>query len=297
MITRPLRAALAANLIFSTACAVALLVAGPDIARAMGALPGWAMTGLGAMLLAFAACIGLVLWRLRIGFALLISVLDFLWVATTLPLVLVPDLLSLEGKIVVIFVAAAVGLFGLLQARGIRAMLGAGREGDSVYRHCVKLDSPASPEILWRAVRDLGGIARHAPGLKSSRITDGTEPAPGATRVCEDHQGRRWEEEVVSLDDATRSVELRFKTEAEGFPFPFDSMRGGWTVHPNAMGGSAIEVWWTVRPRARRLGWMLLALMAIPLDRDIRRIVASMESDGSTDSNRAARRLPGFSYC
>lgn len=297
MTTRPLRAALAANLIFSSLCAVALVVAGPEVGRMMGALPGWLMTALGFGLLGFAAFIAFVLVRLRIGWALVISGLDLLWVVATLPLIAVPSLLTADGKLLVALVAAIVGLVGLLQLRGVKTLLAGGGDGEGVYRHCVRLHSSATPDALWAAVRDLGAMARYSAGLASSRLEGGATPAPGAVRVCTDRQGQSWAEEVVSLDEPERRLVLRFRAEAEDFPFPFTAMRGGWTVTPAANGAATVEIWWTVRPKMRRLGWLALALMTIPLDRDIRRIVAAMEAGGSDPSAAPARRLPALGYC
>lgn len=74
-------------------------------------------------------------------------------------------------------------------------------------------------------------------------------------------------------------------------------MTGGWSVSPAPGGTSTVDIWWSVRPRWRRLGWVLLALMTIPLDRDIRRIVAAMEAGGSGRAGAPAWRLPALSYC
>ncbi|MCR9222316.1 MAG: SRPBCC family protein [Alphaproteobacteria bacterium] len=295
MTTRPLRAALAANLGFSSLCALTLILAGPEVGRMMGALPGWLMTALGFGLLGFAAFIAIVLARLRIGWALVISGLDLLWVVATLPLIAVPGLLTADGKLLVALVAAIVGLVGLLQLRGVKTLLAGGGDGEGVYRHCVRLHSSATPDALWAAIRDLGAMERYSAGLRSSRVEG--DAAPGAIRTCTSTQGQSWAEEVVSLDDAERTLVLRFQTEAEDFPFPFMAMRGGWTVKPAADGTAAVEIWWSVRPKMRRLGWLLLALMTIPLDRDIRRIVAAMEAGGSDPSTAHARRRPALSYC
>lgn len=297
MTTRPLRAALAANLTFSTFSALALVIAGPAIGQAMGAFPHWLMTSLGFGLLGFAGLIMFALVRLRPGWALLISGLDLLWVVSTLPLIAVPGLLTLEGRVAVALVAAVVGLFGILQLRGIRASLSPGHGGDNTYLHCVRLQSRATPDDLWEAVRDLGAISRYSTGLRSSRLEGDVDAAPGAARVCTNFQGQIWAEEVVSLDDSERELVLRFRTEAEDFPFPFQAMVGGWVVKPAADGTSTVEIWWSVRPRMRRMGWLLLALMTIPLDRDIRRIVAAMEAGGSDQVNARGRRLPALGYC
>ncbi|WP_227287206.1 SRPBCC family protein [Boseongicola sp. H5] len=297
MTTRPLRTALTANLVFSTLCGVALIVSGREIGVAMGALPGWFMTVLGVGLLGFGALIAFVLARLRIGWALIISGLDLLWVASTLPLLAVPGLLTADGRLIVLLVAAVVAVLGFFQMRGIRTILAEGQDEEGIYRHCVRLYSRAKPDALWAVIRDLGSISRYSTGLKASRLEGGSVAEPGAVRVCTNQQGQSWAEEVVSMDDPSRTVVLRFRAEAEDFPFPLDEMIGGWTVTPAANGTSTVDIWWSVRPTRRRLGWVLLALMTIPLDRDIRHIVAAMEAEGSGKSAGSMMRLPVLGYC
>ncbi|PWJ20276.1 SRPBCC family protein [Jannaschia seohaensis] len=295
--SRLLRLALAFNLAFSTLCGLSVLVLGPAaVGAALGPFPGWFMAGLGIGLLGFAALIGFALWRLRVGLALLISGLDVLWVIGTLPMAIVPGFLTSQGQLVVAGVAAVVGLACILQLAGIRALLRDPKGAPNTFKHCVRLTSGADPDTLWPVIRDLGSIARYGTGLKSSRLEGAEEPAPGAVRVCTNHNDQSWAEEVVSLDDATRSFVLRFRAEAEDFPFPFAAMTGGWSVSP-APEGSVVDIWWTVRPKHRHLGWLLLAVATIPLDRDIRHLVAAMEAGGASTSRTAAVSLPAFAYC
>lgn len=277
----PLRLALSFNLAFSTLCGATVLLVGPAVTGAtLGPFPGWFMAGLGLGLLGFAALIGFTLWRLRVALALLISGMDLLWVISTLPMVAFPNFLTGEGQIVVAGVAAIVGLAGVLQLAGIRVMLRDPNGAPNTFKHCVRLASSATPNKLWEMLRDLGSIARYSKGLKSSRLERGDDPAPGAVRVCTNLNNQSWAEEVVSLDDDRRSLVLRFRAEAEDFPFPFAAMTGGWSVSP-ASEGSVVDVWWTVRPKQRHLGWLLLAVATIPLDIDIRRLVAAMEAGGA----------------
>jgi len=295
--SRLLSLALSFNLAFSTLCGLAILAVGPASTGAvLGPFPGWFMAGLGVGLLGFATLIGFALWRLRVGMALLISGMDVLWVIATLPMAFIPGFLTAEGQLVVAGVAAVVGLAGILQLAGIRTMLRDPGGSPNTFKHCVRLTSRAKPDTLWPVIRDLGSIARYGTGLKSSRLEGAEEPAPGAVRVCTNHSNQSWAEEVISLDDATRSFVLRFRAEAEDFPFPFAAMSGGWSVNP-AHDGSLVDIWWTVRPKQRYLGWLLLAVATIPLDRDIRHLVAAMEAGGASRSRAATPSLPALAYC
>jgi len=295
--SRALRLALYFNLVFSALCGLVVLLAGPaDVGEMLGPFPGWFMTGLGIGLLGFAALIGLVAWRLRIGLALIISGLDILWVVSTLPLVALPDFLTRQGQVVVVSVAAVVTLASVLRLAGARKML---RDPDGTpnsYKHCVRLESGVSPDTLWPVIRDLGSISRYSSALKSSRLEGGEPAAPGAVRVCTNPKEQTWSEEVVSLDDDARSLVLRFRTEAEDFPFPFAAMRGGWSVG-KSQGGSQVEIWWTVRPKYRHFGWLLLAIATVQLDRDMPRLVAAMEAGGVEASRTGSTTLPALAYC
>lgn len=295
--SRFLRLALSFNLVFATLCALIVLLVGPDlIGQSLGPFPGWFMAGLGIGLLGFAALIGFALCRLRIATALLISAMDALWVISTLPLVVLPGFLTSEGKVVVLAVAGVVALACMLQVAGIRRLLQDPDGEQGLLRHCVRLTSGAAPDRLWSIIRDLGSISRYSTSLKSSRLEGGTQAAAGVVRVCTNPKDQSWSEEVVSIDDEERSIVLRFRTEAKDFPFPFAEMTGGWQVS-KVEGGSATDIWWKVRPKQRYLGWLLFALATIPLDRDIRRLVAAMEAGGPDTARINAVGLPALSYC
>lgn len=291
-----LRLALIFNLAFSALCASALLLVGPMIAQTLGGFPNWIMTGLGVGLVCFVALIALALARLRIGLALIISVLDLLWVAGTLPLLAVPSLLTGLGAGIVLAVGTVVGLAGVMQLRGIHAMLCVDGGLANTFRHCVVMKSKMEPDELWAVVRKLGSISLYSEAVKSSRLENSGEPEHGIVRVCTNNNDQSWSEEVITIDDESHSLLLRFCSEADDFPFPFAEMSGGWTVKPTPEGGSLVEIWWQVRPRQRYFGWLVLALATIPLDRDIRRTIAAMEVGGTAQA-RTASALPSFAYC
>jgi len=294
----PLRIGLAFNLVFSAFCAATALWAGPAVAQALGGFPPWLMTLLGVGLAAFVALLAYSLIRLRIGLALIISALDIFWVLGTLPLLLVPGLLSGTGALIVLGVAGMVGLAGLTQLFGIKTMLRVEDGEPNTYHHCLALKSAMDPDRLWAIVKNLDSISLYSQSLTSSamEVGDGLDPEPGAVRVCTNTKGQCWSEEVVEVDDETRSLVLRFRTEAEDFPLPFAEMSGGWHVDPAYGGGSNVRIWWRVRPLQRRFGWLLLAAATLSIDEDMRNVVAAMESGGGSRTRRRAG-LPALAYC
>lgn len=291
-----LRSALAMNLLLCLGCGFAGLVFGPAVANLVGAVPAWFIQAIAGGLLVFAGFIAWTLRRPRVGRALIISALDFVWVLATPPLALVSGLLTPNGVALVVGLAVAVGTLGVLQMAGIRAILGAGMPPGR-YRHCIRLRSSAAPEGLWRILRDLGGISRYSAGLSASRLEGRGEVAPGAVRVCTNTRNQSWAEEVVDLDDTARSVVFRFRSEAADFPFPFDALSGGWNVTPGPGGGALVDVWWTVTPKSRHFGWLVLALMTVPLDRDLPGIVGAMEAAAMGRTEPETARRPALGYC
>lgn len=296
--TLPIRFALAFNFMVSSACAAALLAASAAIAQALGDLPAWLMTALGMGLAAFAVLIGSTLLRIRASSVLLISALDLLWVLVSLPLVLIPGLLSSQGVMVVLGVAGVTCVAAIWQLYGVKTMLRAPEGEPNTFRHCVSLQSAVPADVLWPVVRKLDSISLYSDGLKSSHMEsgDGADPQPGAVRVCTHTNGQNWSEELIAIDDAERSLVLRFCSEADDFPFPFRNVSGGWTVRPRKGGGSTVEVWWRVTPLQRRLGWLVLAVATLSLDQDVRGIVGAMES-GRTRVPRRIPGLPPMAYC
>jgi len=291
-----LRVALGLNLALSMTCGLAALVFAPSIAEMTGAGPSWVISGIGVGLLVFSTGIAWTLVRLRIGQALLVSAFDLLWVLATLPLPFVPGFLTPVGATLVLIIAMAVGMLGVLQLAGVRVLLTEGTEPGH-YRHCIRVRSLSDPEKLWQVIRDLGAMSRYSAGLSASRLEGGSEVAPGSVRVCTNTQGQSWAEEVERLDDGARSVFLRFRSEADDFPFPLAALSGGWAVTPDTPDGAFVDVWWSVTPKQRRFGWLIVALMTISLDRDVPKIVAAMEAEAMGERVSLAARRPALAYC
>lgn len=291
-----LRWVLGMNLGLSLTSGLIGTLASAWVANLLGLGPAWLIFGVGSGLLLFAAGIAWTVLRLRIGQALIISILDLLWVVVTLPLTLIPGLLTARGDALVVVLAVVVGGLGVSQLTLIRALLKDDR-GEGRYRHCIRVSSAAPPDALWCVVRNLGAIARYSAGLSASRLDGGPEPASGTARVCTNHQGQSWTEEVQELNDAERRVRLRFQSEAEDFPFPLLQLSGGWSVTAKPNDGSLVDVWWTVTPQQKRFGWMLVALMTMALDRDVPKIVAAMEADALGATIETPRVSASLVYC
>lgn len=291
-----LRLALTANALFSGACGSAAIIATAPIARSLGDWPEWLILGIGMGLTGFAAAIFFTVRYLRFGSVFLISLLDLLWVVTTTPLILFTDLLSRDGKVIVAAIGLVVFLFAGAQFFYLRRALLNATSRPGLYRHCMRISVTAQPDQIWRVIRDLGGIYRHSSSLASTEILGGDAIEPGIVRVCQNQQGAKWGEQLIEISDKERTLYLEFQTEEPGFPFPFSVMNGGWNVVP-APNGAIVDIWWNITPRVRYFGWILVALMTVALNRDMRRVLASMEAEALGRSAMTKPRLGSLSYC
>ena len=292
-----LRLALGVNATFSAACGLALFLGAAGGVAAFPGVPGWLLAGIGAGLLAFALAVALAAARLRVGFAVVIGLLDLGWVCVTLPLLLVPGVIGDSGVPLVLGTALVVGGLGAVQLWAARTMMRDGETGGDRLRHCIRISSDADPEALWAVIADLGGIHRYSDALARSEMVEGVPVAPGAVRECANTQGQVWREAVEVFDPENRQLELRFLANAPGFPFPVSEMTGGWKVFP-ANGGAVVDVWWSLVPSGRG-GWLKVALITLAMDLTMPGVVTRMtRAAGGGDADRPRRWLrPSLAYC
>lgn len=291
--TRPLRAALLGNALFSSSCGVLMLLVPSRIGALLGLQAPLVLQAIGLGLILFALDLihqatrpRMATWR-----ALYASAGDLLWVLATLAGVLIfPAALSSSGLLAVIAVAGVVLGLGAWQLWAIqhthRAPSGRG------YRHClgVAVDAPAN--ALWRVVGEIGEIERYMPSLRSSELLGGARPGVGAVRHCVDQAGRSWCEECIAFEPG-RSFTVRFRAGAPGFPFPAKEMHGGWEV-ATADAGSKVTVWWELELRQPLLAPVILPLLAFQADRDFTRVIERMAGAALADApERAAARGDG----
>ena len=292
---RPLRTALVANAISSTACALFMILDPVLVGELLGIQAPVIIRLIGAGLVLFAIDLvhqasrpRMTTWRARYA-----SVADFLWVLGTLLGVLAfPGTLSGSGLLIVLAVAGVVAIFGLWQ---LWAILAAHRvPGSKLLRHCVLVNVASSADAVWDVVSQLGEIARYVPALASSEIIGGNHPQAGVIRRCVDLSGKSWSEECVEFDEPGRSFTLRFVSEAPDFPFPASRMLGGWQVMPAKNGGADVMVWWELEPKPKWLAPILLPLLGFRVDREFPDIIRRMAGDAgaSAGTHPLARLVP-----
>lgn len=299
--SRRLRIALLVNAFFSMTCAMLMMFNPTIIGEILGIQAPLVLQVVGIGLAVFAldllhqATRGRVTtWR-----SIYSSMGDFLWVlATCLLLIFFPNSLSSSGNLLAITVALTVFSFGVWQLWSIQQ---AYKLSTSEYRLCVPFYVNAPAEEMWNVVSNLEDIKKYAASLKSSVVIEEQTPGVGTVRVCEDLRGKRWSEECVQFENG-RSFVLRFVSEAPDFPFPVQTMIGGWEIVPCDR-GTQIMVWWELMPKPKNLAPIILSLLAFQADRTLPKIIQNMAADALGSTSRSisegnqraiARLLPKF---
>lgn len=188
-----LRAALLANAVFSTICAMLMILCPGWVGTLLGVEAPLVIRGIGFGLALFAADLIHQATRSRIATwrALYAGVADFLWVLGTLVgIAFFPGVLSASGLVTVLTVAGIVFTFGVWQLRGIRLAHGAG--DPTLYRHCIVVRVDADADAMWSVVERIGDIKKYMPTLHSSVVLDGGEAGSRG-----DPQLRRYRRQVL----------------------------------------------------------------------------------------------------
>ncbi len=273
--SRPLRAALLANAIFSVSCASVMIFTPVWVGDRLNIQIPLALQFIGLGLVIFAADLlhqatrpKMATWR-----ALYASLADFLWVlGTVVGIVFFAKNLSESGLLIVSAVAAIVFTFGAWQFWGINQVHQV--PASKLYRHCLLVHTNASAEAMWSVVSQLEDIQNYTPALKSSEILDDKAPGVGAIRRCVNQAGKAWAEECVTFEAGRRFV-VRFLAEAPDFPFPASAMVGGWEVF-SSEDGADVMVWWELQPKPALLAPVLMPMLSFQADRDFPPVIARM---------------------
>jgi hypothetical protein len=280
-----LRRALWANAAFSTLTGALITAIPAPIASALELASPLVIRGVGVGLLGFGALVALVARRDGPDArpALCISLADLGWVVSTTLFALAHGV-SVVGAALVLVSNSFVASFALAQFAGIERSFRV-RPNRALHRVCIEHRADASAEALWSVVSNVGEIARFIPSLRYSKLRDGRSASPGAVRECESHTGHRWAERVERLDHAERSLVVEFLATEPGFPYPFASMRGGWSL---AVDGeqTRVTVWWETTPKAVWHTALLLPMMASRVRSDFVAIIDAMADEAAGRDRR-----------
>lgn len=272
-----LRGAMIANAVFSLAAGAVLI----GLPSRVGMLVGFSLDALyvtvGAIVVGYAVILAASAVESKaldvIGPAAVVA--DLLWVISTAAVLgFGYSVVSRTGAIVLAGVAIVVGLFGWIEARGIVRMYQSPHaRGRSYYEVSGRSEEP--PHAIWAVVSDLGSIYRYSPGLTASDVI--ADPAASdqlTVRQCRGTSGSVWQEECT-LVDRERALNVHFRSEAKGFPFPFTAMDGGWSVKADGT-GSLVTTWFSFVPKSKVLAFLLVPIAARQFSSAFPTILANM---------------------
>lgn len=274
-----LRYALGANALFSASSGLVLVGVAEAAASAIGTVAPVVLRAVGGGLLLFAAFLLWTAWRPRPHptYVLLATGADLAWVVGSAGLLLFERSgLTAVGRGAVAGVAVVVLALAIAQLIGLRALT-LNRDGRTAARSAfeVRQRVAAPAGAIWGVVRDLEGIGRFHPTLRTVEVRgDGI----GARRTCEDRAGQRWSEDVVAWSDRERTLTLTFDADADGFPFPVEEMTGGWRVE--AAGEQAeVVVWFEYTVPGGVLGELVAPFIAQRSRSTFEATIANMEAE------------------
>jgi hypothetical protein len=216
---------------------------------------------------------------------------DLAWTTgTALLFAFAPDVFSSTGWAIASAVAIIVFLFGVLQLVGIRKhfLSGTSDTGER-YQICFAIPVSVSEDAIWEAIRDVGSIHRFAPSLISSDVTAMSDEECVA-RTCTNIKKQRWTE-LIQVDELQKQLVVRFDADAPDFPFPVSSMSGGWRVlNGNEASHATVRVWWSFSLRKNWVAAILLPLLEIGMQSQMRDVVTNMETAIGPQSAAVATR-------
>lgn len=299
MKNQTLKRSLLSNAIFSSLSGLTFLLAGQSVADLVGLGAPLIYQIIGAGLLGFAGYVAWTATRPPINTfdALQISAADLLWVVGTILLIgLAYGSLNGLGIIAMLVIAGFVLTFGLWQLKGIGDFYAVpGKEG--THRICVVIDTSEPADNMWEIIADIEEIDAYSPHLTEAILRDGAKPGIGAQRQCTDDKGNVWTEECTVYDHEARQFDVTFLAHEPNFPYPFQTMIGGWQVVP-AGSGSTVNIWFEVTPKNRWLHPVILGVMSKDLARNFGGVVARMTgaARGESVSSEGAISHNGISY-
>lgn len=218
------RNVLRVNTMFSVVTGVAVVGSSAWVARQLGGIPTLVVAAIGLGVVAFGIVVvsvsvagALTVWR---G-GLLVATADLVWVAISIPVLIIGDLTAAGVAAVAVVGACVLGLAGSEVAALRRLAPFAGSVDGSrleTVRRSVDLEAPAA--VGWEVVSDHELYGRLAPNLRAVHLLS-DEGAIHGKRRCVARSGESWTESCdVFLDDRRYEVNV----DTSDYPYPLASM-------------------------------------------------------------------------
>lgn len=233
------RKALLANASFSVLTGIACIAAAGPIAKLMlNAPPDWmplVLRLLGIGLLSFALIVASIAMNHRISrfWTLQVVQADLGWIAGTAALTwFYGTHFTISGLVILWAVAGFVAMFAIGQYRGAKGIKPAitdvsfsTQDGTLVATTRRKVKAPK--DVVWKIINDHPAYADVADNISKVEVIEGD--SLGMQRRCYGPDGENWTE-TCDLYEEGRIYGFNVHTEAEGYPYPFDTVQGRWSV-------------------------------------------------------------------
>lgn len=253
-----LKFALTFNAIFSLVTGL-LLVTMPDyISQLFGVTHGASFFYLGLSLVLFSIIVLYVSRQrhIHILYALIISLLDLIWVlASLIILILDPFQFKMTGDVIIAAVALIVLSIAIMQLFGI-AKVDQVKSDNKVlsFERIV----PGNNIKVWNIISDVANYHRVAPNIDDVQIISGN--GEGMVRQCS--QGKSsWTEECIDWKDGEQ-FSFKVNTDDPNYPFPLSFLQGTWKVASANNGESKIELVFEFQYKRKAFNVLLHPLMA-----------------------------------
>ena len=255
---KSLKFALTFNAIFSLVTGL-LLVTMPDyISQLFGVTHGASFFYLGLSLVLFSIIVLYVSRQrhIHILYALIISLLDLIWVlASLIILILDPLQFKMTGNVIIAAVALIVLSIAIMQLFGI-AKVDQVKSDNKVlsFERIV----PGNNIKVWNIISDVANYHRVAPNIDDVQIISGN--GEGMVRQCS--QGKSsWTEECIDWKDGEQ-FSFKVNTDDPNYPFPLSFLQGTWKVASANNGESKIELVFEFQYKRKAFNVLLHPLMA-----------------------------------
>lgn len=242
-----LKFALISNAVFSTICAIFMVVGSvlianlvfetPETLLGIGAI--WFVLSLGGGLLGFATLVAHVATRAVFDRKDVIQVVaaDLIWVIGSMAALWIwAKHFTNTGTIIILIIGGIVLLLAFLQSVGLLVLYqgaskisveGWGISSTIVATKTVNVDQ----QTAWQIISDLEGYADVAKNIAKVEVLSGETTE--AIRRCWDNDGNSWTENATHWVEG-KSYGFQVNTDAQDYPYPIERLEGSWSLSPLA---------------------------------------------------------------
>lgn len=244
------------NAYFSLFSAVTTIIFSKQLAKMFGFGNDYAFMIIGFALIYFSCTIFFEIKRLRPLAILWIVLQDFLWVASSIILLIFnPFNISKEGNILILTIAIVVFAMGVNQAKALGRMDSLNNKKSKHFRFERKVN--ANKQDVWKVISDVANYHKVAPNIDDVKIISGN--ANGMIRSCS-HGKDSWTE-TCTMWNEEQSYSFEVNTSALNYPYPFKYLKGTWEVQEISTNYTIIVMLFDFQYERKFQNWLLHPLL------------------------------------